>query len=105
MSATTALLHDYETPDRVGLPGVVVSMTAFGPRARTEGTRLDVWFLLDALAEAGSPAAVAEPFAVPVEVVWAAVAYGRDFPDRVDAKRAADRAAGLEVERRYKLFG
>ena len=102
MSVTTELLHGYETPDRVGLPGVVVSVTPFGPRARPEGTRLDVWFLLDALAEAGSPATVAEHFAVPVEVVWAAMAYGREFPDRVDAERAADRAAGLEVERRYK---
>jgi uncharacterized protein (DUF433 family) len=105
MGATAELLRGYEAPDRVGLPGVVVSATAFGPRARPEGTRLDVWFLLDALANAGSAAEVAEHFAVPVEVVWAAVAYGREFPARVDAERDADRAAGLEVERRYKRAG
>ena len=102
---TTQLTEDRALPDRAGLPGVVVSVTRYGPLARPVGTRLDVWFLLDALTEMGSPEAVAGHFALPVEVVWAAVAYGREFPDRVAAERAAAVAAERDVEQRYPRAG
>jgi uncharacterized protein (DUF433 family) len=101
MDPSSQLVLDHPAPDRAGLPGVVVGVTAFGPRARVEGTRLDVWFLLDALVEMGSPDAVAEHFQVPVGVAWAAVAYAREFPSRLEAERTAARDAESEAERRY----
>ena len=104
MNATSQLTVD-PRPDRAMLPGVVVSVTAHGPRARVDGTRLDVFHLLDAVAELGSPEEVAVDLGTPVEVVWAAVAYGQEFPARVEAERAADAAAGRDVERRYPPAG
>ena len=74
--------------------GVVVSSTSFGPRAKVEGTRLDAWLLIDALREPGAtPANVADHFAVPTEVVFAAMEYAAEFPDRLVAERAAFFAA------------
>ena len=100
MSATGQLTTE-PRPDRALLPGVVVGVSPYGPLARPVGTRLDVWFLLDTLAELGSCEAVTEHFGVPVEVIWAAIEYDREFPDRVAAERAAAQEAERDVERRY----
>ena len=104
MTATSQLTVDMR-PDRSLLPGVVVSVSAHGPKARVDGTRLDVFHLLDALVELGDANEVAEDLGTPVEVVWAAVAYGQEFPARVDAERAADTRAGQDVEHRYHKAG
>ncbi len=78
--------------------GVVVSSTSFGPRAKVEGTRLDVWLLVDALNEAdATKESVAEYFGTPVEVVDAAVEYHQEFPDRVTAERQAYLAAAADA--------
>jgi uncharacterized protein (DUF433 family) len=56
------------------------------------GTRLDVSQVVDTLrAEHGDVAAAARYFAVPEELVTAAVEYYADFPEEVDAHRAQER--------------
>lgn len=67
-----------------------------------EGTRLDVWLVVDALAEEGAtPERVAEHFAVSSDVVDAAVTYAEEFPARLAAEReaflAAARSAGEQL--------
>ena len=82
--------------------GVVVTSTSFGPRAKIEGTRLDAWLVVDAAHQPGATVeSVAEHFAVPLDVVAAAIEYEREFPARVAAERdafmAASRAAGEQL--------